>query len=180
MQSASSSHKIRTNSTQSAPTLPRLPVPKLHLTLQKYLKSIQPFLLEDEARGGPPFESSYNIRVKWAEDFEHGLGQICQERLLALDKASPNNWLDDNFWLKKAYHEWRAPLLINSNWWLALNHDPIIPEDVIYGRAPSRKSGFTEWQVRRASWLVYRLLDFKARLERQELHPDTTRSEPRC
>jgi carnitine O-acetyltransferase len=33
-----------------------------------------------------------------------------------LDQISPHNWLDDSIWLKKAYHEWRVPLLINSNW----------------------------------------------------------------
>lgn len=78
--------------------------------------------------------------------------------------------------MKKAYHEWRVPLLVNSNWWLAFHNDPNIPEDVIFGRTTSAKAGITDWQVRRAAWLVHRVLDWKARLESQELHPDTTRA----
>ena len=81
-----------------------------------------------------------------------------------LDKRSPHNWLDDNIWLRKAYHEWRAPLIVNSNWWLALGDDPSVPSAV---RHPAHQtSGFTSWQVRRAAWLVHRVLDFKAQLDR--------------
>ncbi len=84
-----------------------------------------------------------------------------------LDKNSPHNWLDDNIWLKKAYHEWRAPLIVNSNWWLALGDDENVPHDVRY---PSiARTGYTDWQVRRAAWLVHRVLDFKAQLERSVL-----------
>ena len=80
-----------------------------------------------------------------------------------LDKNSPHNWLDDSIWLKKAYHEWRAPLIVNSNWWLALVDDPTVPHHI---RRPfGHKYGYTSWQVRRAAWLVHRILDFKAQLE---------------
>ncbi|EMD31314.1 hypothetical protein CERSUDRAFT_163178 [Gelatoporia subvermispora B] len=156
--------------------LPRLPVPDLHKTLQKYVKSLEPLLLEEEARGGPSFKESLSQREKWADDFEHGLGKVCQERLLALDKASPFNWLDDNFWLKKAYHEYRAPLILNTSWWLAFNNDPNVPQDVLSGSSASSRAGITDWQIKRAAWLAYRMLDCKARVERQELYPDTTRT----
>ncbi len=75
----------RGNSSKTAtaiPTLPRLPVPALHQTLKAYLKSLEPFLLEDEARGGSDFKSAYDARLKFVEDFERGLGQLCQQRLL--------------------------------------------------------------------------------------------------
>lgn len=81
-----------------------------------------------------------------------------------LDKNSPHNWLDDNIWLKKAYHEWRAPLIINSNWWLALADDALVPRTVRY--AARHSSRYTSWQIRRAAWLVHRILDFKGQLER--------------
>ncbi|CAL1716338.1 unnamed protein product [Somion occarium] len=159
------------------PRLPRLPVPKLDQTLQRYLTSLEPFLLEDEARGGVPFEEALALRKHWAEEFENGIGKTLQERLYALDKASPHNWLDDNIWLKKAYHEWRAPLIVNSNWWLSFKNDPTIPEDVYLGLARDEIKGtaITRWQVRRASWLLHRTLEFKSRLEKQEVYPDTTR-----
>ncbi|KAH8099965.1 acyltransferase ChoActase/COT/CPT [Cristinia sonorae] len=163
----------------SRPTLPRLPVPDLRLTLQRYLVSIEPLLREDAERGGPAFEPALEQRRRWVEDFENGLGKLCQERLHQLDKASPHNWLDDNFWLKKAYHEWRAPLVINSNWWLSFVNDPSVPLDVQLGhnsRALIGNTGLTRWQIRRAALLVHRVLEFKAQLDRQEIYPDTTRA----
>lgn len=83
-----------------------------------------------------------------------------------LDKASPYNWLDDNFWLKKAYLEYRAPLPINSNWWLAYKNDRTVPPEVIE-RADDgdRVLGISPWQIRRAAWLLSRTLEFKERLE---------------
>ncbi|PIL35584.1 transporter [Ganoderma sinense ZZ0214-1] len=163
-----------TKTTSPLPSLPRLPVPDLHATLKGYLTSLEPFLLEDEARGGQDFKTAYNARLKLVEDFEHNLGKICQQKLLELDQSSPHNWLDDNIWLRKAYHEWRAPLIVNSNWWLALADDFSIPATVRYPARPI--SGFTTWQVRRAAWLVHRVLDFRAQLDRQEIYPDTTRT----
>ncbi|KAJ7903470.1 acyltransferase ChoActase/COT/CPT [Mycena olivaceomarginata] len=150
------------------PSLLRLPVPELRKTLDRYLKSIEPFLLEDEAHGGLPFNTAYSLRVKWADEFAAGVGKLCQDRLLALDRASPNNWLDDNLWTKKAYLEWRSPLLVNSNWWLAVHDDDLIP-----AHANKAQPGITPWQVRRGAWLVHRVLCFKDRLDRQELYPET-------
>lgn len=47
-----------------------------------------------------------------------------------VDRQSPNNWLDDAFWIKVAYHSWRVPLPINSNWWILMADDLGIPEQV--------------------------------------------------
>lgn len=171
-------YNIRMNHNTAA-VLPRLPVPDLQKTVTKYLDSLRPFLLEDAAHGGPSYEDAFALRTKWADDFVYGIGRVCQERLHGrynnfltpwnnmliiaftfkeLDRASPDNWLDDNFWLK-SYLQWRAPLLINSNWWLVFNDDPLHPseEDLV--------SGFTEWQLQRAAWLVHRTLGFKDKVE---------------
>jgi Choline/Carnitine o-acyltransferase len=78
---------IRTRS-KSSNALPRLPVPDLRKTLNGYLKSLEPFLLEDEARGGQPFHLSYAARARWAEKFETGVGRLCQERLLGMFKVA--------------------------------------------------------------------------------------------
>jgi len=61
--------------------LPRLPVPDLRKTLDRYLQSIQPFLREDEERGLSLFEASYEKRVQWVDDFEKGIGRLCQHKL---------------------------------------------------------------------------------------------------
>ncbi|KAI0787668.1 acyltransferase ChoActase/COT/CPT [Fomes fomentarius] len=163
-----------TRTTASLPSLPRLPVPDLHQTLRGYLKSLEPFLHEDHAHGGPDFATAYKTRQELVEDFERGLGQLCQRRLIELDKSSPHNWLDDTIWLKKAYHEWRAPLIVNSNWWLALGDDDCVPNAVRY--SSQERTGYTYWQVRKAAWLVHRTLDFAAQLKRNEIYPDTTRT----
>jgi len=83
------------------------------------------------------------------------------DSLLALDHVSPYNWLDDNFWLNKAYLEWRSPLLVNSNWWLAFFDDPLIPKSALSGETNNNRAGTTFWQIRRATWLVHRMLQFK-------------------
>ncbi|KZV73023.1 acyltransferase ChoActase/COT/CPT [Peniophora sp. CONT] len=155
--------------------LARLPMPDLHKTLQHYVQSLTPFLREQEARGGSPFEVALHERLKWAAAFEAGVGADCQRRLIELDHKSPHNWLDDNFWLKKAYHEWRAPLLINSNWWLAFYNDSSVPQQALEGR-DTMLSGVGFWQIRRAAWLIYRTLEFKEKIAHQELYPDTTKT----
>ncbi|RXW22817.1 hypothetical protein EST38_g3021 [Candolleomyces aberdarensis] len=156
--------------------MPRLPVPPLRKTLDKYLASLEPLLLEDEKRGGMSYQSGLSLRKKWADEFEVGIGKVLQDRLGALDRASPNNWLDDNFWLNKAYLEWRAPLLVNSNWWLAFFEDDTMPATALKGETNNNRAGTTFWQLRRAAWLVWRTLEFKDKLHSQELHPDTTRT----
>ena len=79
--------------------------------------------------------------------------------ILALDRKSPHNWLDDKFWLKKTYMEWRAPLLVNSNWWLAFCDDDIHPT------TPTPASEHTDWQLKRAAWLLHRTLEFKDKVD---------------
>lgn len=86
------------------------------------------------------------------------------DRVAALDRASPNNWLDDNFWIYKAYLEWRAPLLVNSNWWLAFCDDNLIPESARVGESSNSRCGTTRWQLRRGAWLLHRVLEFKNKL----------------
>lgn len=59
--------------------------------------------------------------------------------------------------------------MINSNWWLSFINDSNVPEDVLRNGVPMQSllnTGLTRWQVRRAAWLLHRVLDFKAQLER--------------
>ncbi|KAL5526743.1 hypothetical protein ACEPAF_8468 [Sanghuangporus sanghuang] len=167
--------KNKTGSRSKPLTLLRLPVPRLRDTLDRYLRSLEPFLFEEEASGGRSFNDSMRLRARMADEFEHGLGRTLQDRLVELDGKSPYNWLDDNFWLKKAYLEVRAPLLINSNWWLAYKEDNTVPEAVRSGRDLGGScAGITGWQIRRAAWLLSRTLQFKKCIESQELYPGTT------
>lgn len=161
--------------------LPRLPVPDLHHTLAQYIQSVKPLLVEEARHSNIPNASAWvtdelQKRQDWAEDFgkRNALGGILHERLVDTDRKSPNNWLNDNYWTDVVYHSWRVPLPINSNWWVLCIHDPDVPKTVNESRPP--KGQFTSWQVRRAAALIWRLLDFKTRLDRYGLMSTAIRS----
>ncbi|KAG8704852.1 hypothetical protein FRC08_002011 [Ceratobasidium sp. 394] len=163
-------------------SLPKLPVPNLRPTLDRYLKSLEPLIAEaGEANAATEMKKQRQM----ADEFENGIGKLAQARLIDLDRASENNWLDDNLWIKKAYHEWRAPLLINSNWWLLFQDDPTVPEHIRKhdGTSPLQSSvklptggEVSEWQIRRAAWLAARFLNFKERTDAEDIHPDSSRT----
>ncbi|KDN43950.1 acyltransferase ChoActase/COT/CPT [Tilletiaria anomala UBC 951] len=197
--------------------LRRLPVPPLEQTLAKYLRSLQPLLQQMEERGQlaePSVEAAMHKREQWAQELlQSKLGRVLQQRLVDVDSTTPNNWLDDRFWLQKAYHEWRVPLLINSNWWLLLTNDPSllstsdasIGEHKGHGQAlpvgaeaqkaavaagtelppVSELLGEKRWDemelgIRRAAWLTWRLVEFKLRLDREDILPDASKAGPFC
>jgi hypothetical protein len=85
-----------------------------------------------------------------------------------LDEQSPNNWLDDNFWLNYAYLDSRAPLLINTNWWLAFVDDIQTKDQFLKMQEEQSRSKshlFTSFQIRRAAWLLHRIADFKLKMD---------------
>ncbi|EFP80930.2 uncharacterized protein PGTG_07182 [Puccinia graminis f. sp. tritici CRL 75-36-700-3] len=155
------------------PELPRLPVPPLEQSANLYLRSIVPVLLQSS---GADFEKEYERRQVWASQLcaPGGLGQRLQDRLIDIDRNSPNNWLDDNYWMKLAYHSARSPLPVNSNWWILLKHDRDIPAAVI--ESVPETGRFTDWQLRRAATLIHRFMIFKEMLDRQEIIPDSSRA----
>lgn len=153
--------------------LPRLPVPPLDQSVKLYLRSIIPVLLQSF---GSDFEKEYKRRQVWASELcsPGGLGERLQNRLMDVDRSSSNNWLDDNYWTKVAYHSARSPLPVNSDWWILLKHDRDIPSSVIESIPEAGR--FTDWQLRRAATLVHRLMIFKQMYDRQEILPDSSRA----
>jgi carnitine O-acetyltransferase len=79
-----------------------------------------------------------------------------------LQRTAPYNWLDDLFWLRKAYLEGRYSLLIHSNWWLALQDDPLVPTSV---RLSDKPEPFNDWQLRRAAWITKQMLAYKRQID---------------
>lgn len=67
----------------------RLPVPSLRQTLDKYLKSLVPFLREEKAQGGGSYDAEMDKQVKLAREFEHGIGSVLQKRLLGESNYPP-------------------------------------------------------------------------------------------
>ncbi|KAL1517126.1 hypothetical protein ABEB36_000934 [Hypothenemus hampei] len=85
--------------------LPRLPVPPLENTMQKYLKTLQP-LLSDKKH-----DEVKKLVDKFAG--ENGLGRKLQ--LYLLDRREKlDNWAYE-YWLNDMYLNFRNPILINSN-----------------------------------------------------------------
>jgi len=79
-----------------------------------------------------------------------------------------SNWLDDKWWIQKAYQEWRVPLPVNSNWWILMQDDHGLP-DKLRNSVPLQGE-FTDGQIKRAAKLTHRLIDFKLKLERLVTH----------
>lgn len=108
----------------------------------------------------PDCKSAYSVSLSDVVlTYAHHANALVALINLALDKISPHNWLDDTIWLKKAYLESRSPLLINSNWWLAFMPDLLKPHEYHI------TEGISSFQLRRAAWLVHRILEFKHKLK---------------
>ncbi|CAG8433028.1 6323_t:CDS:2 [Ambispora gerdemannii] len=155
--------KIKTFDNQNR--LPKLPVPKLDETTSRYLRTLLPLLsAEDFARN-----------EAYVKDFlkPGGLGNLLQQRLIDLDRGSPYNWLDDNFWTQKAYQEWRVPLIVNSNWYLLFIDDKNTPKEYLSknNNGVPPRGEFSEFQVKRAAHLIWKI---------ENLSPEATRAHPLC
>lgn len=83
--------------------LPSLPVPPLDKTLDKYLKSVEPFLNEQEL----------NRTKEVVKKFGTGVGQKLQD-LLVKKASNTDNWLSD-WWINVAYLEYRDPVVLFSS-----------------------------------------------------------------
>lgn len=197
--------------------LPRLPLPPLEQTVARYLKSLEPIFAQKEELGqlpsGATAASELAKRKAWAEEFlaDNSIAHTLQQRLRDVDATTPNNWLDDRFWLQKAYHEWRVPLLINSNWWLMFAPDTSLQTEADITHAGDASSyasasladlasisqdtgkpidysallGPARWEsldlgLRRAAWLTWRFVEFKTRLDAEDIAPDVTRAGAFC
>ncbi|XP_014093291.2 carnitine O-palmitoyltransferase 1, liver isoform isoform X2 [Bactrocera oleae] len=124
-------------------SLPRLPVPALHDTMQRYLRSVRP-LLDDE---------NYSRMEGLAKEFESTIGKKLQW-YLTLKSWWATNYVSD-WWEEYVYLRGRSPLMINSNFY---------GTDAIF-------MNLTNNQAARAANVVYLLLGFRRLIERQELQP---------
>lgn len=156
-------------------TLARLPVPSLEASCALYLKSIIPLQTAEEHA---------KTKAIVADFLASDLSKSLQQRLIDIDHASPTNWLEDNFWLKKgkkrkeptffkylnvfclAYLEWREPLMVNSNWYILGQQDAGQPRGLLSNEGVQTPGLFSQFQVRRAAHMIRRGLDYKEILDR--------------
>ncbi|XP_063902174.1 carnitine O-acetyltransferase-like isoform X2 [Zophobas morio] len=85
--------------------LPHLPVPKLEQTVEKYLKSVEPFLNETEL--------NHTKKLLTQFQSESGLGPKLQ-KLLVEKAQETDSWLVD-WWLNVAYLGYRDPVVVYSS-----------------------------------------------------------------
>ena len=136
-------------------SLPRLPIPTLEETAQRYLKSLHPLLPASE------FETS----SKAVQDFikPGGIGSKLQERLVAL-REDPNvkNWLYD-WWNNAAYLAYR---------------DPVVPYvSYFYSHRDDRKR---RDPAKRAAAITTSVLEFKRLVDNGSLEPEYMKKLPLC
>ncbi|GFS32173.1 carnitine O-acetyltransferase [Nephila pilipes] len=134
-------------------SLPRLPVPPLHPSLEKYLLSVRPLLTEEE----------YHNTVKIVKDFgaPGGLGVKLHTMLKERAKVT-ENWLEE-WWLNSAYLDFRMPLVSYSSPGLVF---------------PVKTFDSVDRQLRYAARLVAGALEFKSLIDNYSLPLDKMGGQP--
>ncbi|XP_040289657.1 carnitine O-palmitoyltransferase 1, brain isoform isoform X2 [Bufo bufo] len=124
-------------------SLPRLPVPKVKDTMQKYLESVRPLMTDEE----------FKRMTALAKDFEVKLGPKLQW-YLKLKSWWASNYVSD-WWEEYIYLRGRDPIMVNSNYY-AMDFLYVTPTPI---------------QAARAGNTVHSLLLYRRKLSREELKP---------
>ncbi|KAJ1784384.1 Carnitine O-acetyltransferase mitochondrial [Coemansia sp. RSA 1938] len=134
--------------------LPKLPVPDLESTLQKYVESLKPVLSESE------YKHSAHVVAKFGQSAQ---AQELQRRLKAR-AAEPGraSWLEE-WWNDLSYMGYRDPVIPFVSYHYSYNDDP-------------RCTRATQ----RAAKLISGAIAFRARVVDGSLEPDTTRTSALC
>ncbi|KAJ9060709.1 Carnitine O-acetyltransferase mitochondrial, variant 2 [Entomophthora muscae] len=138
---------------QHQASLPKLPVPKLDVTLNRYLNSVQPVVSPSQ------FKQTCEI----AKNFGSNIGKELQARLEAR-AADPkiDNWLED-WWNDLAYFGYRDPVVVYVSYFY------------VYNNLPTQTKN-----TRRAAEIVQAALQFRDLVVEENLTPETTRQGPMC
>lgn len=123
--------------------LPHLPVPSLDETVRKHLRSMKPIMSEKD----------YAELEVLSDRFRLGVGRRLQ-RYLTLKSFLSINYMTD-WWEEFVYNRQRTPIMINSNYYGfdTLNESP------------------TRLQAARAANITWAALQFRRKVERQEISP---------
>jgi len=135
--------------------LPRLPVPPLQQTLEKFLRSAKPVLSPDEMTQA----------IKLSEDFLKP-GSVGHKLQKMLEDRAKNtvNWLEE-WWLDVAYLEYRLPSTIHVNPGVTFQ---------------AQNFSGIEDQLRYASRLIAGILDYKEMVDDQTLPVEYMGKKPLC
>ncbi|KAJ9588507.1 hypothetical protein L9F63_018119, partial [Diploptera punctata] len=133
-------------------SLPRLPVPALQHTLERYLDSVKPFLSDEEM----------DHTTKLVSEFEQGVGKTLHAKLLKRAK-SEKNWLE-RWWEEIVYLSNRMPLLPFSSM-IGIG----VSDELFWG------AGDLTDQIKNAALLCHFVVDMWQLLRKQKLRPDQSR-----
>ncbi|SPQ27566.1 9cc5c610-93d2-470b-8bc1-a6008a8f7542 [Thermothielavioides terrestris] len=132
--------------------LPKLPIPDLELTCQRYLKALKPLQ--------SPREHAETTRA--VREFLRNEGPELNEKLKKYAEARTS--YIEQFWYD-SYLNFDNPVVLNLNPFFLLEDDP----------TPARNN-----QVTRAASLVVSALEFVRAVRKEELPPDTVKGTPLC
>ncbi|KAI7857913.1 acyltransferase ChoActase/COT/CPT [Circinella umbellata] len=134
--------------------LPKLPVPALGPTMQKYLKSVKAVVSEEE----------YKRTEAAVKEFEtSGVGAKLQERLVKhASNPQVKNWLDE-WWLESAYMGYRDPVVIYVSYFFYYKDDKL-----------------RKLPAQRAAAITTAALEFKKQVVEKTLEPEYAKGEPMC
>ncbi|XP_071136532.1 carnitine O-palmitoyltransferase 1, liver isoform-like isoform X1 [Mytilus edulis] len=124
-------------------SLPKLFVPSVKETVNKYLRSVKP-LMEDE---------KYQRMEKLSKEFQEGAGKKFN-RYLVLKSWWATNYVSD-WWEDYVYLSGRSPIMVNSNFY-AIDAVLLHPSKV---------------QVARASNIIHAMLQYRRDLDKESLMP---------
>nr|XP_060485335.1 carnitine O-palmitoyltransferase 1, liver isoform-like [Panthera onca] len=124
-------------------SLPRLPVPAVQDTVNRYLESVKPLMKE----------SDFKRMAVLAQDFAVSLGPKLQW-YLKLKSWWATNYVSD-WWEEYIYLRGRGPLMVNSNYY-AMDLLYVLP---------------TQIQAARAGNAIHAILLYRRRLDREEIKP---------
>ncbi|XP_063044161.1 carnitine O-palmitoyltransferase 1, liver isoform-like [Engraulis encrasicolus] len=124
-------------------SLPRLPLPSVKDTMQRYLQSVRPLLSDDE----------YERMKGLAEEFQDNLGPRLQW-YLRLKAWWSTNYVSD-WWEEYIYLRGRGPIMVNSNYY-AMDFLYVFP---------------TNRQAARAGNSIHSIMMYRRKLDRAQIKP---------
>ncbi|OZJ05061.1 hypothetical protein BZG36_02093 [Bifiguratus adelaidae] len=135
--------------------LPKLPVPALEATLEKYAQTLKPLLSEQDLRKSLDAISEFKR--------PGGIGEELQKRLVARrEDPSTVNWLEE-WWNDSAYMGYRDPVVIYVSYFYSYKDDKL------------RRSN-----VKRAAAITTAALAFRDQVVKGSLEPEYAKGEPLC
>ncbi|KAG7476809.1 hypothetical protein MATL_G00086810 [Megalops atlanticus] len=135
--------------------LPKLPVPPLRQTCERYLAMLEPVISEEELSHTRQLMSEF-LR-------SGGVGERLQKGLERRARKT-ENWLSD-WWLQTAYLEFRMPVVVYSS------PGVVLPKQEFHDR---------QGQIRFAAKLIAGVLDFKTMIDNETLPVEYLGGQPLC